>query len=151
MKDVNIIELNKLHLENEQQVIAKERFEFIMKFYLIVFFIASFISMLITIIGGILIGIEINFLDPYLILILLSLPLLIFITNLLIYLLPIIKLKPNKNEPFYGINFIKIVEEQKKPTMIKYLIRKIFLITFSILGIISTLGNIILFIVEIII
>ena len=149
--DVNNEDTNMYHIKTNNQIGTKDRYVYIMNFYFMAFFIALFISIIIILFGKIVFDVSLDLLNYYLFYTLLTIPLFIFSLNILIYLLPIVKFKANRDERSYEINFQTIAEEQKKPTMIKYLIRKIFLITFFVLGIISTLGNIILFIVEIII
>jgi len=146
--EVNSNEIDKTHTNTDQQIVVKERYLHRMNYYLTAFFIALAISIGIMLFGKIIFDVTINLVNVYLFYTLLTIPLFIFSLNILIYLLPIIEfIIKKKNQPS-GIKFDIIIEEQKKPTMRKYLVRKIFLITFFVLGIIATLGNIILFIVE---
>lgn len=160
-----IDELKKLGIDKEQlltkeqhhsiqeQLLAKERYDFINNLYLLSFNIASLISITIVIIG-LLIKIELNFIRYPLVYILLALPQLIFGISLLVHLfpliLPLLKFKARKNSSFYNIDYSKIIAQQKNPTTARYRAWKITLIILCTLGVLITLGNIALFIVEIV-
>ena len=130
--------------------ISKEQFEIKEKLLTVASFISLFFSVAIIMIEAIQ-WFEVNLIDYWLNILLLILPPIIFAINKLIYILPIFPYFFSKKYKFPGIDYSYIVKEQTKPTTLKYKVRKVFLIGFCILGVLTNIGNVVLFIIEIII
>lgn len=135
--------------ELKQQLKAKEQFDKKQKFFNISLFIATSITTIIFFIEAVQLF-EVNLMEYLLNALLLLLSPIYFVISLSIYVSPVLTYnlfkKTNRNKI---TNYISIANQLTKPTTAKYRARKVFLTFFYILGIVSTLGNITLFIIEI--
>ncbi|NHK32576.1 MAG: hypothetical protein FK730_14580 [Asgard group archaeon] len=141
MKEIDIVQLK------EQQT-SMEQFESKQKLYTSTFFIAVFISITIVMFEATRL-VEINLIEIWISYLLSALPILIFCINLLFYLLPLIPTKRIKKKKIVTIDYYTIIKEQTKPTLLKYKVRKIFLVGFFIIGIFAIAVNIVVFVIEI--